>query len=59
LNWKFWKKEDTKDETVIEVKDVLATTSTGIDKSIYVKAQSPEKALDLYHKLKEEVKKRE
>ena len=58
MKWQFWKKDNSsKDETVIEVKNVVATNSTGCDTTIYVKAQSIDKALELYDKLKERQKK--
>ena len=54
MKWKFWQKEkDNKNETTIEVKNIVATSTTGLDSTIFVKAQSPEKALELYDKLKE------
>ena len=49
MKLQFWKKDDSKkDETTIKI-----TTAPG-SKEIYVCAQSSEKALDLYQKLKKE-----
>jgi len=52
MNWKFWKKDDEKDETTIKV----TTTTGGTGKEIYVCAQTSDKAIELYDKLKEREK---
>jgi len=50
MNWRFWKKEQTKDETEISI--TIANLSSS--QQIYVKAQTSDKAFDLYNKLKKE-----
>jgi len=57
MKLRFWQKDATKDETIIEVKDISSTNSIFIDSTIYVKAQTNEKALELYDKLEERKKK--
>lgn len=54
MTFKFWKKPECtpKSETVIEVK----AYDGGVE-GIYVRAQSPEKALELFQKLKDNCKK--
>jgi len=51
LKWKFWQKDASKDETVIQVTNTVATGGTGSHKDIYVKAQTSQKALELYDEL--------
>ena len=51
MTWKFWKKKPS-DETEISVTDATLQTQ----KSIYVKAQTADKALELYEKLREKEK---
>ena len=54
MNLKFWKKTQKEtNETAIQVNNVIQLTDQAKDNTIYVKAQSPEKALELYDKLKE------
>lgn len=51
MKWKFWKKnEDDNDTTTIQV----STSTGGTGRAIYIHAQTSDKALDLYKKLKEE-----
>lgn len=51
MKLRFWKKSDSSDDeaTVIKVTKGLAG-----NREIYVSAQTPEKALELYHELKKE-----
>ena len=52
MKLKFWQKDNEKDETTIKV-----TTGVGpgaVNTEIYVNAQTSEKALELYKKLKKE-----
>jgi len=50
MKWKFWKKNSDKDETSIQV----TVATPGAHHQIYISAQTSEKALELYKKLKEE-----
>jgi len=53
MNWKFWKKDsDSKDETVLQVTDTVSTSGLYHHLDIYVKAQTNEKALNLFDELK-------
>ncbi len=54
MKWKFWKREQAKDETVLQIVDAISTTSLSTHKDYYVKAQTSEKALELIKKLREE-----
>ena len=57
MNWKFWKKLDSqKDETELSFKRETSTGGTAATEFYYVKAQTSEKALDLYEKLREKEK---
>lgn len=60
MNWKFWQKKQVTDETEIRVSNASATYSggLGINTEVYVRAQSTEKALELYDKLKRREKSR-
>jgi len=50
MNWKFWKQKPF-DETTIQVDHIEQRTDGGTNETIYVKAQTSEKALELYKKL--------
>lgn len=57
MNLKFWKKPDSpKDETELCVKTEVSTGGTAATKYFYVKAQTNDKALILFDKLKEREK---
>ena len=55
MKWKFWRKGNN-DETTLEVKDIQSTSNLYIDSSVYVKAQTRQKALELYTELQERKK---
>lgn len=56
MKWKFWKKSEEKDETTIRVTDATAIPASAHTREIYVNAQTSEKALELYEKLRDEKK---
>ena len=55
MKWKFWRKGNN-DETTLEVKDIQSTSNLYIASSVYVKAQTRQKALELYTELQERKK---
>jgi len=51
MNLKFWKRKQKTDETIIQIQ-----AHDGGVKEIYVKAQTSDKALELFKKLRDELK---
>ena len=51
MRWRFWKKPST-DETILEIHEGSLTST----RTLYVKAQSSDKALELMEKLREKAK---
>jgi len=52
MKWKFWKKEPPSQKTILQVS--IGNLTQG--QTIYVEAQSPEKALELFKELRKEMK---